>query len=216
MHIETLLETGCTPHHSDEPNSLLKQALVIDVDDPAAMVRHLREMPETDVAKKQQAVLAVQPQFAYLERGAPTAASAADLIAQAVCERWQRQAGVEVQLVDPQPIPASFLRQPAGIYDNPQLKVEATARLKAITRTTDYPGDLRERAPSGSEVKGAQAMGRLEHLQPRINNEDVAGDPARVVGERARQRRKRRKERPAISIAEHLGQDGRWQVGPKL
>lgn len=162
------------------------QALVIDVDDPAAMVRHLRALPEGEVVQKQQAVLAVQAQFAYLERGSMTAPSAADLIAQAMCERWRLQRGTKKDLLDPQPIPAAFLKPRSIVTEIPQFRgTNVTANPQEFSSAqTDNVSDL---APYDSLASSAQATARWENRHADID------DPARLVGEKARQRRKRRK-----------------------
>lgn len=172
------------------------------------MVKHLREMADVDIVEKQKAVLDVQPQFAYLERGSNTA-SAADLIAQAMCERWLGQTDGNEQLIDPQPIPASFSAKASVVHTDAEVESEADAHSKVASTVVAHTEEVQDLKPIGLEVGSAHTRLRSERKRSSVGPKDLVTDPVSSVGGRARQRRKRRKERPAVSIAEHLGQDGR-------
>lgn len=180
------------------------QELAIDVADPAAMVQYLREMQDDEVASVQQAVLEVQPQFAYMEHGGGENPSAADLITRAMCERWKKQANDPPLLIQPRKVPEyhSQLGKAAKAADPASQRAEASGdRLESQTSSSTDDGPLHDQDLGGDEY----------HVT--VQREEVVGDPARAVGDKARQRRKRRKERPVVSgVAEQLGHDGKWEM----
>ena len=89
---------GKKPHHPTDaewwvPDVNNVENLVVSVNGPVEMVKYLRDMPASRIREKQHALQKVQPKFAYLEHSGAEKRdpSAADVIVDAMCQRWENQ-----------------------------------------------------------------------------------------------------------------------------
>ena len=208
LHTADGLAHCLTPPGSDAVACAV-QDLVIPVDNAEKMVQYLRDIPDDRLALRQQAVLAVQPKFAYLEHSEVKSPNAADLIVKSMCERWQRQQQTAPPLVSLMPFPRESF-EGATRKDNPTF---INTDSKVDIQKAKPKAEQRVELETESEPEGTADTeeGDDEH-RVAVRRKKLV-DPGSSSGAAQQQRPRRQNQRldnVQVTMAEELKPNGDW------
>ena len=187
------------------------QDLVIHVNNAEKMVQYLRDMPDEKLALRQQAVLAVQPKFAYLEHSEVKSPNAADLIVKSMCERWQRQQQTPPPLVSLVPFPRESF-EGATRKDNPTF-INTATKVEIQKAKPKAEPLVEPDAESDPEDTADSEEGEDQHRVADRRGELV--DPGSSSGAAQQQKQSSQSQRldnVQVTVAEELKPNGEWEV----